>query len=181
MDRRWRSTSSGMLFPSNQEMPVRQIACANSFSVTEYYPSIPMALAILLFVTTVSAFGQGQFERKGTPLILSDSWTATDALGRKLPDHNSVGDMRPNRSVALFYWTWHVDPKTDMGPANVQQIISENPLAANDYHHTILQTVVAYCALGCIANAMTTSADERKLCLPVVVCLLACSLIVAIS
>jgi hypothetical protein len=82
-----------MLFPSNQEMPVRQIACANSFSVTEYYPSIPMALAILLFVTTVSAFGQGQFERKGTPLILSDSWTATDALGRKLPDHNSVGDI----------------------------------------------------------------------------------------
>lgn len=41
--------------------------------------------------------------------------------------------------------------------------------------------IVAYCTLGCIANAMTPSVKERKLWLPVVVCLLACSLIVALS
>lgn len=39
------------------------------------------------------------------PASISDAWVATDALGRKLPDHDAVGDPRPNRTVAMFYWT----------------------------------------------------------------------------
>jgi hypothetical protein len=41
--------------------------------------------------------------------------------------------------------------------------------------------VVAYCALGCVANAATTSKRERRLWLPVVACMLAASLTVALS
>lgn len=32
---------------------------------------------------------------------------ATDALGRKLPTHKEAGDIRKNKFVGLFYWTWH--------------------------------------------------------------------------
>jgi hypothetical protein len=41
--------------------------------------------------------------------------------------------------------------------------------------------VVAYCALGVVANAITPSRWERVLWLPVVIGLLACSLVVATS
>jgi len=69
------------------------------------------------------------------PPRISDAWVATDALGRKLPDHAEVGDPRPNRTVAMFYWTWHVGGKTDLGPANTNEIVTRYPDAVNDYDH----------------------------------------------
>ena len=41
--------------------------------------------------------------------------------------------------------------------------------------------VVAYCALGCVANAITPSRRERRLWLPVVIMLCVCAVIVALS
>jgi hypothetical protein len=41
--------------------------------------------------------------------------------------------------------------------------------------------VVAYCALGCLANAAMPSRRERQLWLPVVIAMLICSLAVAWS
>ncbi len=73
----------------------------------------------------------------GTPRRLSDTWVATDALGRTLPDHAAVGNPRPGRYVAMFYWTWHVDGKTDLGPANVNEIVTRYPDAINDYNHPV--------------------------------------------
>lgn len=37
----------------------------------------------------------------------SSTWTATDMLGRKLPDHSVAGDLKNDRSVGIFYWSWH--------------------------------------------------------------------------
>ncbi|MBN2129359.1 MAG: hypothetical protein JW741_07670 [Sedimentisphaerales bacterium] len=69
------------------------------------------------------------------PPRISDGWVATDALGRKLPDHAEVGDPRPDRTVAMFYWTWHVGGKTDLGPANANEIVTRHSDAVNDYNH----------------------------------------------
>ncbi|MEN6338379.1 MAG: hypothetical protein ABFE01_29335 [Phycisphaerales bacterium] len=69
------------------------------------------------------------------PSRISDAWAATDALGRKLPDHAEVGDPRPNRTVALFYWTWHVGGNTDLGPVNTNEVVVRHPDAINDYDH----------------------------------------------
>lgn len=69
------------------------------------------------------------------PARISDAWVATDALGRPLPTHAEVGGPRPGRTVAMFYWTWHVDGKTDLGPANVNEIVARHPEAINDYNH----------------------------------------------
>ncbi len=76
-----------------------------------------------------------------TPQSISDAWVATDALGRKLPDHVKVGDPRPDRTVAMFYWTWHVDGKTDLGPANVSEIVARYPEAINDFNHPVWKEV----------------------------------------
>lgn len=36
----------------------------------------------------------------------SDTWVATDGLGRTLPGHAEVGSIRPNRTVGIFYFLW---------------------------------------------------------------------------
>lgn len=50
-----------------------------------------------------------------------------------------------------------------------------------EWSHSLIWVVVAYSALGCIANAATPSARERKLWLPVVALLLGSSLTVALE
>ena len=65
------------------------------------------------------------------PPRISDAWVATDALGRNLPGHTEVGDPRPDRTVALFYWTWHIGGNTNLGPANTDEIISRHRDAIN--------------------------------------------------
>jgi len=37
----------------------------------------------------------------------SDTWVATDDLGRVLPDNSQVGDPRENKTVSMFYYIWH--------------------------------------------------------------------------
>ncbi|MBM4044293.1 MAG: hypothetical protein FJ279_04200 [Planctomycetes bacterium] len=38
--------------------------------------------------------------------VCSDTWVATDALGRVLPTHEDVGPPRPGRVVGIFYFLW---------------------------------------------------------------------------
>lgn len=38
--------------------------------------------------------------------LYSDTWVATDALGRSLPGYEQVGPPRKDRTVGIFYWTW---------------------------------------------------------------------------
>ncbi len=37
----------------------------------------------------------------------ADTWLATDALGRALPDASQVGAPRADNFVGMFYWIWH--------------------------------------------------------------------------
>jgi hypothetical protein len=38
---------------------------------------------------------------------MPDTWVATDGLARVLPTHEEVGELRPNRTVGMFYFNWH--------------------------------------------------------------------------
>ncbi len=58
----------------------------------------------------------------------SDTWAATDALGRRLPDASQVGLPRPDRWVGVFYFLWH-GPHIRGGPYNVSEILQQNPAA----------------------------------------------------
>jgi hypothetical protein len=54
-------------------------------------------------------------------------------------------------------------------------------LALQSYTPIALWIIVGYSALACIANAATPSPRERRLWLPIVACMLASSLVVAIA
>ncbi len=63
----------------------------------------------------------------------SDTWTATDMLGRKLPDHSQVGDYNPDKQVGMFYWTWHANFSDQLSSTGViQQVIDLYPGPESD-------------------------------------------------
>lgn len=56
----------------------------------------------------------------------SDTWAATDALGRVLPDASQVGPPRTDRWVGVFYFLWH-GPHIRGGPYNISEILERVP------------------------------------------------------
>lgn len=63
--------------------------------------------------------------------VHSDQWVATDCLGRELPDHHEVGDIRPNKYIACFYFLW-LGRHSNSGPYNNSEILKNHPEARND-------------------------------------------------
>ena len=57
---------------------------------------------------------------------MSDTWAATDALGRALPNFAQAGPPRQDRSVGIFYFLWH-GPHVNGGPYNVSEILRRDP------------------------------------------------------
>jgi len=71
--------------------------------------------------------------------LYSDTWVATDALGRSLPGYDQCGPPRKNRKVALFYFIWHGEHGTG-GPYDITQLLAANPANPNwgpkgRFHH----------------------------------------------
>lgn len=58
--------------------------------------------------------------------VKSDTWIATDALGRALPGYDTVGPIKEKRTVGIFYFLTHNNPGKE-GPYNVTDILAENP------------------------------------------------------
>lgn len=55
----------------------------------------------------------------------SDTWAATDGLGRALPDNRRCGPPRPGKTVGVFYFLWlgyH-----DLDVYDITQLLKENP------------------------------------------------------
>ena len=59
---------------------------------------IGLSLGMLLLLATAAA-GQA---------VNSDSWAATDALGRKVREYKDAGDKKKDKFVGIFYLTWHM-------------------------------------------------------------------------
>jgi len=88
-----------------------------------------------LTVVMLIMCGFSGFCLSSIPRQISDTWVATDALGRTLPGHEQVGNAKDDKYVAMFYWTWHTERHADGGVVNVNQIVSTYPEAINDYDH----------------------------------------------
>jgi hypothetical protein len=56
----------------------------------------------------------------------SDTWVATDALGRSLPTYEQVGPPRPDRWVGIFYFLWH-GAHVNGGPYDITKILRQDP------------------------------------------------------
>ena len=80
-------------------------------------------------------------ETTDTSDLMSDTWVATDALGRQMPLVDSVGKVKTGqeRAVGIFYITWHGKGNHDLpGPyTDVTKILSEDPSARLDAHHPL--------------------------------------------
>jgi hypothetical protein len=60
--------------------------------------------------------------------LRSDTWVATDALGRSLPIAPEVGPPRANKYVGVFYFLW-LGQSGDLGPFDVTKILAKDPAA----------------------------------------------------
>jgi len=58
--------------------------------------------------------------------VMSDTWVATDGLGRTVPRHDRVGAPRPDRTVGMFYFLWH-GAHVQGGPYDVTRILAQEP------------------------------------------------------
>ena len=64
------------------------------------------------------------------------NFPATDHLGRTLPTYKEVGPVRTNKTVAMFYWAWHVGHSTHNKAYDLSKIITD-PAMVNDYNHPL--------------------------------------------
>ena len=74
--------------------------------------------------------------------IYPDTWVATDALGRAIPDFSVVGPVKENqrRVVGIFYITWHGDGLAAMKSpyaADVSKVLAADPKARLDPQHPL--------------------------------------------
>jgi hypothetical protein len=74
--------------------------------------------------------------------IFSDTWVATDALGRTVPDISIVGPVKHDqrRVVGIFYITWHSDHLAGMNSpyaADVTRVLAADPKARLDAKHPL--------------------------------------------
>lgn len=74
--------------------------------------------------------------------IYPDTWVATDALGRTMPDQKTVGATKKDqeRVVGIFYITWHTDNLATLKSpysADVTKILAEDPSARLDAKHPL--------------------------------------------
>src|SRR5207248_1211566 len=60
--------------------------------------------------------------------VMSDTWVATDALGRGLPLAEEVGPPRADKFVGVFYFLW-LGQAGDEGPFDIAKILARDPAA----------------------------------------------------
>ncbi len=76
--------------------------------------------------------------------LYSDTWVATDEIGRDMPSQAEVGNLKTDkdRTVGIFYVTWHRENKKKAESpytADVSKILNEYPEARLDGNHPAWQ------------------------------------------
>src|SRR5215217_1181897 len=82
---------------------------------------------LLVLQTGLSVYGQSP----------GADFMAIDALGRKLPGYDEAGDLKKDKFVGLFYWTWHTQQSSGNAPYNTSEYLARNPEAKENYKHPV--------------------------------------------
>ncbi len=99
--------------------------------------------SLLLLLTFLFCMAHGvRAEEPSVRDLFADTWVATDALGRTMPDHATVGPVKQDqrRVVSVFYITWHSDSRAKLKSpytADVSKILAADPTARLDPHHPL--------------------------------------------
>ncbi len=97
-------------------------------------------IAVLFLLVAIAFTAQSQ--QAAYRDIYPDTWVATDALGRTMPDISTAGPVKEGqrRVVGMFYITWHADGYfTFKSPynADVTKILAADPNARLDAKHPL--------------------------------------------
>jgi len=85
---------------------------------------------LFIIVLCSSAFAQT------SSAVNSDHWAFTDALGRKVIGPDQAGPKKKDKTIAMFYWTWHQgNDDTTYQVKNITDIVRQYPEAMKDYNH----------------------------------------------
>ena len=98
-------------------------------SISKFPFFLAMALALV-----VSCCGPKEVAKSGEIDLYSDTWVATDALGRTMPQIDSVGPVKNDqrRVVGIFYITWHTQGLLNARSpyeADVTKVLQKDPNA----------------------------------------------------
>ena len=98
-------------------------------------------ISLILLSISITCHAQ----RKGENSIVerdlySDTWVATDAIGRTMPTYEQTGEVKSDkqRVVGMFYITWHTqDLHNQPNPytGDITQILLKDPSARRDTNH----------------------------------------------
>jgi hypothetical protein len=86
-------------------------------------PKFSLFSLVLLAATLGPAESLNAAEPVGEWDLYSDTWVATDALGRVQPGYADAGPVKPDKWVGIFYWTWHL-PRGTGGPNDNTKLIA---------------------------------------------------------
>ncbi len=76
--------------------------------------------------------------------VQPDTWVFTDGLGRTSLTYEDVGAPRDNKTLAMFYWTWHIDGFTTNNVVNLQEYSEKYPEAMRDFKNSIWKQEETY-------------------------------------
>ncbi len=77
--------------------------------------------------------------------VMPDTWVFTDGLGRVSLTYAEVGAPREDKTLAMFYWTWHTKETASQGAVNTTELLKQYPDAKNDYNHQAWVGTGRYC------------------------------------
>ena len=102
-------------------------------------------LLLALLMLSIAAYSQKRNEKSSVERDLySDTWVATDAIGRTMPSHQETGNVKSDkrRVVGIFYITWHtqnIHSWQSPYSADVTKILEQDPAARKDTNHKLWQ------------------------------------------
>ena len=80
-----------------------------------------------------------------THKVMPDTWVFTDGLGRESLTYEDVGGPKEDKTLAMFYWTWHTKAMAASGYTDTTKLLEKYPEAKNDYNHVAWQGTGHYC------------------------------------
>ncbi len=72
--------------------------------------------------------------------VMPDTWVFTDGLGRESLTNADVGDLKDDKTLAMFYWTWHMNFK-GAGAYNNEEFLKKYPESIHDIDHPAWSSV----------------------------------------
>ena len=102
----------------------------------------PFFLSTFFCLLSLPTFSQSAGSPSDAPVdLMSDTWVATDALGRTMPLVDAVGPMKEDhrRTVGIFYVTWHTQNLHHLPSPylDVTHILHEDPSARLRHDHPL--------------------------------------------